>query len=268
MTTSYKLEDHHLALLGCGQMGGALLRGVARAGLLKPSRLLCLDADASRAATLAQEVGGELVTYAQLAQISGPRLIVVATKPGYVRAALQAAQPGEQDIVISVAAGVSLAALREAAPLARALVRAMPNTPCMVGAGVTGLMADDAEALAMARTLCEAVGQVVTLSNEAHFDALTAVSGSGPAFMFVILEALADGGVLAGLDRATAKQLAAATMAGAAALAQHDPSVHTAELKDRVASPAGTTIAGLEALEAAGLRHALIQAVRAAARLK
>lgn len=261
------LKDMQLVLLGCGQMGGALLRGLIAAALISPARVYCIDADPTRAAQLAHDTGAQLSSYTLLAQLTGPRLLLAATKPGYIRAALEAAQPTADDIVVSVAAGVTLAALADAAPGA-AVVRSMPNTPSMVGAGITGVMASDPDALAVATQLFEAVGEVVVLASEAQFDALTAVSGSGPAFMFVILEALADGGVLAGLDRITARKLARATMAGAAALAAADPTCHTAELKDRVASPGGTTIAGLEALEAAGLRHALISAVRAAARLK
>lgn len=261
------LKDYSLALLGCGQMGGALLRGVVAAGLIPASQVHCIDANPAQAAQLAGDLNANPSSYALLNQLTGPRILLVATKPHYVQSALIAAQPRPGDVVLSVASGVTIEALRAYAPDASAIIRSMPNTPSLVGAGITGIMAEPAEALPLATALFGGVGEVVPLASESQFDALTAVSGSGPAFMFLILEALADGGVLAGLDRATARKLARATMAGAAALVAHDPSVHTAELKDRVASPAGNTIAGLEALEANGLRHALISAVRAAARL-
>jgi pyrroline-5-carboxylate reductase len=142
------------------------------------------------------------------------------------------------------------------------LIRAMPNTPALVGEGITGVLASG-ESRALADSLFGAVGEVVHLTDEAQFDAVTAVSGSGPAFVFVAIEALADGGVAMGLPREMATQLAIQTVLGAATLARTEK-VHVAELKDRVASPGGTTIAGLAALENAGFRAALIEAVRAA----
>lgn len=110
------LKDMQLVLLGCGQMGGALLRGLIAADLISPARVHCIDADPTRAAQLAHDTGAQLSSYALLAQLTGPRLLLAATKPGYIRAALEAAQPTADDIVVSVAAGVTLAALADAAP--------------------------------------------------------------------------------------------------------------------------------------------------------
>jgi pyrroline-5-carboxylate reductase len=191
------------------------------------------------------------------------RLIIMAVKPYASCKVLESMELRTSDIVVSVAAGVTLGQLREVAPNVEAVVRAMPNTPALVGAGVTGLLGEDRSSEQIVGALFEAVGEVVYLRDESQFDGLTAVSGSGPAYMFLILEALADAGVEAGLDREMAQRLARATMAGAAALAG-EPGVHPAQLKDRVASPNGTTIAGLAALEEHGLRRAVWAAVRAA----
>ena len=256
----------HLTLIGCGQMGSAIARRLLTATEMivelcdrdeRKVKALLEVSDRARALSFKNlEADGE----------GGARLILVAVKPHHVQALLEglALKPG--DCVISVAAGVELARLREwVASPAIDLVRAMPNTPVEFGAGVTGLLASSPEALQRAKALFAPLGEVVELKEEGAFHGLTAISGSGPAYMFVILEALADAGVLAGLDRLTSRRLALATMRGASVLAERS-GAHTAELKDRVASPAGTTIAGLRELERHGLREALISAVEAAAK--
>jgi len=169
--------------------------------------------------------------------------------------------------VLSIAAGITLRQL--AAALARTdliLARAMPNTPCLVGAGAIGLSLAAGAPAEAAQTVCRllsAVGLVESVL-EAQLDAVTGLSGSGPAYIAVLIEALADGGVLAGLPRPQAERLAAQTVLGTARLIL-ETGQHPAQVKDAVASPGGTTIAGVAALEAGGLRHALIAAVRAAA---
>ncbi|MEO1273586.1 MAG: pyrroline-5-carboxylate reductase, partial [Myxococcota bacterium] len=159
--------------------------------------------------------------------------------------------------------GQRLTTLRAWVPDTVELVRAMPNTPALIGQGVTGILAPSSHHLEQARILFEACGAVVVLDKEELFDALTALSGSGPAYIFVAIEALADGGVRMGLPRATALELATRTVLGAAALVT-ETGRHPAQLKDDVASPGGTTIAGLAALEHNGFRSALIEAVTAA----
>ena len=253
-----------LILVGCGKMGGALARRWVSCGEVAPEALVCLDRSEAAADALAAELGA-VRTIPAPSQI--PRFFVMAVKPGELPGVLESYQDHftELDTVISVAAGVSIARLREAAGPLVGVVRTMPNTPALVGAGTTGVMGDGTVDMAVIRGLFSAVGSVVVLEKEEHFDALTAISGSGPAYFFTAIEALADGGVKMGLPRAMAVELARGTLEGAARLVA-ESDLHTAELKDRVASPGGTTIAALTMLEEKGFRHALISAVEAATR--
>ncbi|RDV39260.1 pyrroline-5-carboxylate reductase [Bradymonadaceae bacterium TMQ3] len=268
-----RLDDYLVILLGCGKMGRALAEGWIDSGALDPRRLVCLDAHEKTAQDLADDLDArEAIPEIELDEndqpTRRPRLYVVAVKPGDVRAVLESRHEEftDEDTIISIAAGVKIASMRRyAGPLA-GMARAMPNTPALVGAGVTGVMGDGTVDMAAVGALFEAVGKVVRIKDEDHFHALTAISGSGPAYIFTAVEALADGGVFMGLDRKTAIELASGVMEGAARLAQERSYVHTAELKDQVASPGGTTIAALVALEEHGFRHALIRAVEAAAR--
>jgi pyrroline-5-carboxylate reductase len=169
-------------------------------------------------------------------------------------------------LLVSICAGVTIESL-ESMFRTRRVVRVMPNTPCLVGAGASafscarGATEEDAD---LVRRLLAAVGEVVQL-DEKHMDAVTGLSGSGPAFIYQVIEALADAGVSVGLTRDVAQQLATQTVLGAATMVR-ETGAHPAVLKDRVASPGGTTIAGLRALETAGLRAALMEAVAAATR--
>jgi pyrroline-5-carboxylate reductase len=268
-----RLQDYLVVLVGCGKMGTALARRWVNSGMLDPRKLVCLDDVEERAQGLADELNArEAIPETELDDEGQPtrrmRLYVIAVKPGDVRAVLEARRDEEltdQDTVISIAAGLPIAALRRhAGPLA-GLARAMPNTPSLVGAGVTGVMGDGTVDMAAVEALFEAVGRVVRLKDEEHFHGLTAISGSGPAYIFTAIEALADGGVFMGLDRQTSVELATGVVEGAAKLVQERRYIHTADLKDEVASPGGTTIAALVALEEHGFRHALIRAVEAAA---
>jgi pyrroline-5-carboxylate reductase len=256
------LEDHGVVLYGCGKMGEAIARGAVGSGALAPERLSLVDRQVKRVTRIADALGATFGWRDPGEET--PRLVVVAVKPQHVEDALRAHAWRDQDVIVSVAAGVSIGSLRRWAPGAGGFVRAMPNTPSLVGEGVTGIMADAGTDLDAARALFAAIGEVVELTDEAMFDPLTAISGSGPAYFFTAIEALADGGVLMGLPRDVAITLAAQTLRGAAALALSGEA-HTAELKDRVASPAGTTIAALRELERAGFRNTLISAVEAAA---
>ncbi len=258
------LADAVIVLIGCGRMGSALAGGIVASGRLNSDSLVVIDANEKRADRLAEELDARtgIPEHDDRA-----RIWLIAVKPKDIPQALAEYRDTLEscDTVVSVAAGVSLAKLRGLVGDGPGIVRAMPNTPALVGKGVTGIMADGDADTGAAEEMFESVGHVVKLTREEHFDALTAVSGSGPAYLFTAIEALADGGVKMGLDRQVARELAIQTVAGAAALVESDPSVHTAELKDRVASPGGTTITGLAALEKHGFRHALISAVEAAA---
>ncbi len=273
-TFDARLADYLVVLIGCGKMGTALARRWIASAALDPRRLVCIDAKEERAQHLADELDArEAIPDVELDEQGQPirrmRLYVIAVKPGDVRAVLDPRDEDElsdEDTVISIAAGVDIASLRRAAGPFAGIVRAMPNTPALVGAGVTGVMGDGTVDMDAVHALFEAVGRVVRIRNESDFDGLTAISGSGPAYIFTAIEALADGGVFMGLDRKTAVDLAIGVIEGAAKLVEERSYVHTADLKDEVASPGGTTIAALVALEEHGYRHALIRAVEAAAR--
>jgi len=196
--------------------------------------------------------------------------ILLATKPNDIESALKevaAGADGQPRLILSIAAGVTLTTLRDASPEAFRLIRVMPNTPALVGKGAAafcrGASATDADA-ETARTLLGAVGLAVEVP-ERLMDAVTGLSGSGPAYVYLMIEALADGGVKAGLARADAVKIAAQTVLGAAAMVL-ETGLHPAVLKDMVTSPGGTTIAGLAELERHGVRAALIDAVSTATR--
>lgn len=253
-----------LAAIGGGAMGGALLRGIVRSGVRLASEIGVSDSNRSLGIALAQELGIRYLP--DNAAAARADILLLAVKPQVFAAIVEQIQPHVQaGCVISVLAGVSLSQLEAAFPN-RAIVRVMPNTPALVGAGMSVLSAGKQVSRALAaevELLFAAVGRVLTVP-ESQMDAVTAVSGSGPGFLAVILEALIDGGVRAGLPRPIATELAIQTALGTAQLLQTE-SLHPAILKDRVTSPGGTTIAGIAAMEACGVRAAMIEAVRAAA---
>lgn len=257
-----------LTIIGAGKMGEALARGMLHAGLLVPQDLTLADVAGEQVQALATVLGAQAVTENAVA-VNGASVVILAVKPSIVPIACQqiALALAPQTTVLSIAAGVTLRQV--AVALQRddvILARAMPNTPCLVGAGAIGLsLASQAPASARETLvrLLSSLGLVVEVP-EALLDAVTALSGSGPAYIAILMEALADGGVLMGLPRATAEQLAAQTVMGTARLVQ-ETGQHPAQVKDAVSSPGGTTIAGIAALEEQGFRNAIISAVRAAA---
>lgn len=266
------LRGVRVGFLGAGAMAEALAGGLRAAGV-PAGDLRLADPDPARreavAARLGVEVGGD-----NGALVEASDLVVVAVKPGVVPEVMAALAEGpdpSRPLWISVAAGVRLsrlgAGLGGLGARAR-IVRAMPNTPALVGCGATAVCGNAAvtdEDLARAQALFESVGVCWTAPHEGLLDAVTGVSGSGPAYVFVFLEALGDAGVRMGLPRDAAYRLAFQTVLGAARLAIEDGR-HPAALKDQVTSPGGTTIAGLERLEAGGLRAAVYEAVAAATR--
>jgi len=260
MTTGRKI-----AFLGAGNMARALLRGcLERAGLARD----CLAAT-DIATTPLLELGSELGirTFEENAEAAAwADVIVLAVKPQVLPSVLAEIAPQvKQQLLISIAAGVGTEQIASALAESTRIVRAMPNTPALVGQGATAIAAGSAarsEDMAEAEALFRSVGTVVRVA-EGLMDAVTGLSGSGPAYVFIAIEALSDAGVRAGLPRDVATKLAAQTLLGAATLAL-ESGEHPARLKDMVTSPGGTTIAGVAALEAAGYRHALIAAVEAA----
>ena len=256
-----------VAVLGAGKMGGALVRGWVTAGVLLPGDIRLYDTHAATAEQLARATGAGVAASAADA-VAGADVLVVSVKPPVAVPSLAAVRDALSPdcLVLSVAAGVRLQTLEAALPPGSPVIRVMPNTPALLGAGAAafcrGRHATDAHA-AVATMLMEAVGRAVEVE-ERHMDAVTGLSGSGPAYLYLIIEALADGGVQAGLPRDVARVLAAQTALGAARMVL-ETGEHTAELKDAVTTPGGTTITGLAVLEKAGVRGALMEAVQAAA---
>jgi len=254
-----------LAFIGCGKMGGALVRGILASGQCKARDITVYDAVAGVAVDLANFTGArEAGSAADAAKTAGA--VFLCVKPGDVPDALESLGKGlAGKLVISIAAGISLHDLQGWAPDKTRIVRVMPNTPALVGAGAAafalGTLANQADAQLVSQ-LFGAVGKAIQVKEDL-LDAVTGLSGSGPAYVFTMIEAMADGGVLMGLPRETALQLAAQTVFGAAKMVI-ESGLHPAQLRDQVASPGGTTIAGIEALEENGMRGAVIAAVRAA----
>jgi len=253
-----------IGFVGAGNMGEALIRGLVGGKVVRPSNLWISEPDAARRARLVKSYRVRAAKdNADLARRCD--VILLAVKPQLLPAVLAAIAPvaGRAKLVVSIAAGVTLGSL-EAALKAR-LVRTMPNTPALVGEGATaiawgrGITAADK---ALIGKLFGAVGTTVEIP-EGLMDAVTGLSGSGPAYVFTVIQALADGGVQAGLPRATALLLAAQTVLGAAQMVLAT-GAHPLQLRDQVASPGGTTISGIAELEERGVHGALMAAVRAA----
>ncbi len=246
-------------------MGEALLAGLLNQGVALPAGVVVSEPTGARREFL-RERYGVTVTESN-AEALAQEVVVLAVKPQvWTGGALREAGQTCRGLVLSIMAGVSLAGLAAQLPQAAGLVRAMPNTPAQVGAGITAIAwgrGDTAVHRAIAQRVLGAVGAVVEVA-EKDLDAVTGLSGSGPAYVALVVEALADGGVAAGLARDLAQQLALETVLGTARLLQGQ-ALHPAVLKDRVASPGGTTIAGLGVLEARAVRSALREAVVAAA---
>lgn len=255
-----------VGFVGAGQMATALAVGWARAGLLDAGRSVATDPYPTARAKFADATGVRATDTP--ADVAAADVLVLAVKPQVMAAALAELRPSLQPrhLVVSIAAGVTLKALADGLGHDTRLARVMPNTPCLVGASASGYAVGPAatpdDAAAVGR-LFGAVGTAFAVP-EHLLDAVTGLSGSGPAFVYVAIEALADGGVRAGLPRDVAQALAAQTVLGAAKMVL-ETGQHPAALKDAVASPGGTTIAGLHALERAGFRAALMDAVTAAA---
>lgn len=258
-----------LGLLGAGNMAEALLRGILKAGLFSPERVVACDALPARRELFARELGvrasGSLAETAQQAD-----LLVLCVKPQQADAALAEVRPVFRPAVhrlISIAAGLSTARLEAALPAGARVVRVMPNTPMLVGLGAAGICPgrhageDD---LRRAEALFGAASLVVRVA-EPLMDALTALSGSGPAYLFYLVEAMVEAGVAEGLSREQALKLAARTCLGAAQMLEQT-GLPPEELRRRVTSPGGTTQAALASLESERVKQKLIDAIGEAAR--
>ncbi len=255
-----------IGFLGAGNMAEALVRGLVQGGVVAPEKIIASGPRGERMAELAETYRIETTTdNAALAKQAD--ILVLAVKPQILERVVReiASSIGPHTLIISVAAGVDTAAIESHLPSGARVVRAMPNTPALVRAAATaisrGRHATEAD-LREAKTIFDAVGLTIVL-DESQLDAVTGLSGSGPAYIFLILEALADAGVKVGLSRRSAQRLAAQTVMGSAKLLL-DTDEHPGRLKDMVTSPGGTAIAGLHTLEEGGLRTTLINAVETA----
>ena len=260
------LASHTIGFIGAGNMAEAMIRGLVRGDHIAANRIVASAPRRERLDQLSQAYGIDVTTdNRDVARRCG--LVVLSVKPQIMDKVLR--EVGDQlmsgTLVVSIAAGVDTETIEEAVAEGVRVIRAMPNTPALVGAGATaisgGKHASEAD-LATAKAMFDAVGITVVLE-ELHLDAVTGLSGSGPAYIFLILEALADAGVKVGLSRRNAQRLAAQTVMGSAKMLL-ETNEHPGQLKDMVTSPGGTAIAGLHTLEEGGLRTTLINAVETA----
>ena len=256
----------HIGFLGAGKMASALAKGFVAARIVSPQQIIASDViEAARTAFAADVEVQTARTNAEAVKFA--RVIILAVKPDQVAGVLAEIKPlfTGNHLLISIAAGVTLAKLESALPSGARVIRVMPNTPALVGAGASGYALGanaTAEDAALAQRLLGAVGLAFAVK-ESLLDAVTGLSGSGPAYGFLMIEGLSDGGVAAGLPRDIATRLAAQTLLGAARMVL-ETGLHPGALKDMVTSPGGTTIEGLHELEKGRVRGALMNAVRAA----
>lgn len=255
-----------LQIIGGGRMGEALLAGLLRSGWAPPEEVVVVEAVTARRAELSAAFPG-VVVVADIADGPAGCDAVVAVKPPDVPAVVTALAENGCGRLVSIAAGVTIATIEASAPAGTRVVRAMPNTPATVGAGVSAVAAgtaSDEDDLSWAEQVLGAVGEVVRVP-EHQLNAVTGLSGSGPAYVFLIAEALSDAGVLVGLPRPVAEHLAIHTLLGSAQLLASG-TASAAELRAAVTSPGGTTAAGLRELESHAVRAAMLDAVAAATR--
>jgi pyrroline-5-carboxylate reductase len=255
-----------IAFLGAGQMAEAFVRGLLRAELVVPGSVWVSDVRAGRTAQLAEQLGVQSAR-SNLAAIEAAETIFVSVKPQDVPRLLDevGADVRRDQLVISIAAGVTLRALERRLPHRPPIIRVMPNTPALVQSGMAVLAPGEGVTREQERTALRifgAVGRALVLP-ERHLDAVTALSGSGPAFLAIVAEALSDAGVRVGLPRDVAHLLAAQTMLGTGRMLA-DTGMHPALLKEAVTSPGGTSIAGVHAMERGGIRALLMDAIVAA----
>ncbi len=247
-------------------MATALAKGFVRAGLVTSGTTIASDPVERSRIRFSKEVGAR-ATASNLDVVKSAEALILAVKPDHVSEVLAEIKPQftERHLLISIAAGIPIARIEAGVGAGARIVRVMPNTPALVGASASAYALGKSarpEDAALVQKLLSSVGLAFEVK-EYLLDAVTGLSGSGPAYAFLLIEALSDGGVAAGLPRDIASQLAAQTLLGSAKMVL-DTGLHTAALKDMVTSPGGTTAEGLHELEKAGVRGALISAVRAA----
>lgn len=254
------------AVIGGGVMGEVLSRAVTSAQVYTPDQVLVVDPNPNKLRKLQQEIGVQ--TSSRLADVAQAQTLLLAVKPDNVPkvlGSLQSEALSPQLLLISIVAGVSIEGMAAYLPEACAIIRVMTNTPCLVNAGMSVLapnshVSESQQALAL--SIFSAVGESLILP-EKYLDAVTGLSGSGPGFVFLIVDALIEAGVLQGLPRATSRQLVLQTLLGSAKLIQ-ETDRHPAQLRDMVTSPGGTTIAGIQVMEEYKIRATLLKTVETA----
>jgi len=266
-----RLPVKKLALVGAGKIGEALLSGILSSQLVSVNNVVAADADQTRADYIGEKYGVKTYTNNRQA-VAGADLVLLCVMPQRVKDVLREIRKTvrKRALVISVAASVRTALLEQELDRGMRVIRVMPNTPCLIRQGMSALCrgkhASD-EDLKIAQAIFSSMGRTVVV-DERHMDAITGLSASGPAYVYLIIESLAEAGVKLGLPRELSTELSAQTLLGASALVLHTGE-HPAKLKDVVTTPAGCTIDGLLELEEGGLRVTLIKAVvRAAERAK
>jgi pyrroline-5-carboxylate reductase len=255
-----------VAILGAGKMGGILLQAFLKNNLISPAQLFATVHHADRAQALSVQFGLD-VTTDNLAAAQAADVILLGVKPVQIADLVAQIRPAltPEKMLLSFAASVKTRSIEDAAGCELAVVRAMPNTPATLAAAITALCAGrfvSPEQMAVAQKIFQTVGRTVVV-DEKHMDAVTGLSGSGPAFLYIIIEALAEAGVNVGLPRDVATLLAAQTTLGSARMVL-ETGYHPALLKDAVTTPAGCTVDGILELEEGGLRVTLIKAVKRA----
>ncbi len=258
--------DKKIGFIGSGNMAAAIIKGVIQAGVILPENVVSSDILEDRRRLLSDS-HGIATTPDNIDLTSRSDIVVLAVKPQSVGPVLKeiAAAVDKSKLIVSIAAGVTLEDIESRLSTGSRAVRVMPNTPALIGEGVTAISPGSnatKKDLNVAGKIFDAVGQTVMVE-EKHMDAATGLSGSGPAYVFLMIDALIDGGVKVGLDRDTARTMAVQTVFGSAKMLL-ETGEHPAILKDRVTSPGGTTITGLHVMEAGNIRGVIIDAVEAA----
>lgn len=259
-------KDLTLGFLGSGKMATALAEGFLQAGLIKSGDLYASDVYESALNTFTEKTGARPAR-TNVEVVSNARVLVLAVKPGQIVGLLEEIRNDiePQHLIVSIAAGVRISALEKGLPPKTAVIRVMPNTPALVGASASAYAVNpfvDPEMATIVERLFSSVG-VAAKVDEVLLDAITGLSGSGPAYVYQFIEALSDGGVAAGLPRDIATRFAAQTVYGAAKMVL-ETGMHPGTLKDMVTSPGGTTIEGIQALEEGAMRATVMRAVRRA----
>ena len=255
-------------VIGCGNMGGAIVKGLIRGGM-QPRSVVAYDLDGDRLSVLQGELGVFATTDLSLA-LSRCNTAVLALKPQVVKGFLprlaELLSPSQGDfLLVSVVAGLELSEIRDFLGTLPSLVRVMPNLPCAIGAGLSLVYAEEGTALDFVRGLFSTFSMVIELKEEAEFHVMTSLCGSGPAYVFLFAEAMADAALKMGVDRERSRLLASQLIFGSAKMLL-ESGQHPAYLKDMVSSPGGTTISGLCEMERLGFRHAVVSAVESGAK--